>query len=94
MMKIVVRCQDVLDGPPTTWVSPCVSPFPIPLYPPFPPLSEFELPTSLWKGEGQMQWGPHILNVLCLDLSPHPSIEGRGSLGVCMWLEANWRWRR
>jgi hypothetical protein len=44
--------HDVLYGPPTPWVPPCVSPSPI------PPSSELEPPTSLWKGEGRMQRGP------------------------------------
>jgi len=34
--------------------------------------------------------GSAFPNVLHLDLSPHPSIEGRGLvLGICVWLEAN-----
>ena len=45
---IVVHFHDALHGPPIPWVPPCVSPTPI------PPLSELELPTSLWKGEGWM----------------------------------------
>ena len=53
MMFIVVRFDDAPDGPLITWASPCISLFLIHL----PPL---ELPTSLWKGEGQMQWGPHF----------------------------------
>ena len=49
---IMVRFHDALHGPPTPWVPPYVSPFPI------PPSSELEPPTSLWKGEGRMQRGP------------------------------------
>jgi len=47
------KCHDFLDtlpGPPTAWVPPHVSPSPI------PPSSGLDLPTSLWKGEGWMQW--------------------------------------
>ena len=38
--------HDVLHGPPTPWVPPCDYPSPI------PPSSEYDLPTSLWKGRG------------------------------------------
>jgi len=50
--KVVVRCRDAPNGPPTTWVSLHVSPSSIPLSPAFPPSSEPAPPTSLWKGEG------------------------------------------
>ena len=49
-MNVVVRFPDALNGPPPPQIPPCVSPI--------PPSSELEPPTSLWKGEGQMQWGP------------------------------------
>jgi len=51
---IVVRFRDTLCGPPIPCVPPCVSPSSIPL------LNELEPPTSLWKGEGRMQWGWHF----------------------------------
>ena len=53
-MFIVVHFRDALCGPPIPCVPPCVSPSSIPL------LNELEPPTSLWKGEGRMQWGWHF----------------------------------
>ena len=49
-----------------------------------------EPPTSLWKGEGQMQWVRVPNEMRRLYLSPHPSRDGRGSFpGGCVWLAAN-----
>jgi len=49
--------RDALDGPPISWVPPCVSPSPI------PPSSDDAPPTSLWRGEGQVRlWS--ILRIL------------------------------
>jgi len=82
----VVHCVDVLDGPPTPWVPPRVSPSPI------PPSSKQKLPTSLWKGEGQMQWhlGFSVSGGVCI--SPTSRKRGKGPLsGVFgMWLRAEW----
>ena len=40
--------------------SPRVYPSTIPLRPPFPPTSELEPPTSLWRGEGRMEPSPRF----------------------------------
>jgi len=65
---------------------PCVPPSPI------PPSSELEPPTSLWKGEGRIQWGLAFPSkVGQLYLSPHPSREGMGLLPGCrVYLRAKW----
>jgi len=82
-MKIVVGRRDAPDRPPTPWVPPYVSPSPI-------PLSELELPTSLWKGEGWMGGVCFLSMLRSVDLGPYPSREGRGHLLGCRgWLRAN-----
>ena len=63
----------------TSWAShSCVPPHVSPS--PDPSSSEIEPPISLWKGEGgALEWAfPSELRGL--NLSPHPSREGRGSL--------------
>jgi hypothetical protein len=47
--------------------------------PQFLPSSEYEPPTSLWKGRGG--WGRVLASEAASagSLSPHPSVEGRGS---------------
>jgi len=50
--------RDALDGPPTYWVPPGVSTSPI------PSSSKNEPPTSLWKGEGQVQLDAVLLWLL------------------------------
>jgi hypothetical protein len=54
---------------------------------PNPSSTENESPTSLCEGEGQCGWGCALGSPECCWLSPHPSIEGRGSWSACcMWL--------
>ena len=78
----MVRCVDALDGPPTPWVPPRISPSPI------PPLSEQKPPTSLWKGEGQMQRCPGFSVSSGVCIWAHISQERGGDTfwGFCMWL--------
>jgi hypothetical protein len=77
--------RDALGGPPTSWVPPCVSLSPI------PPSSDDEPAHWHIPLERTNAAGCVLLSVLRhLDLSPHPSSEGRGSLpGGCVWLAAN-----
>jgi hypothetical protein len=65
----VVRFCDAPDGPPIPWVPPRVPPSPI------PPSRELELPTSLWKGEGQLGFDP-VLGVL--EIGPTSLKRGEG----------------
>jgi len=47
-------------------------------------------PTSLWKGEGRVRMSSGLCVPGCRWLSPHPSIEGRGSWpDYCGWLRAS-----
>lgn len=65
--NVVAHFRDAPYGPPISWVPPCGPPSPD------PPSSENELPTSFWKGEGQLRLGS-VLSLLgrwCL--SQHPS---------------------
>jgi hypothetical protein len=55
---VVVHFRDAHRWPPTSCVSPSLSPFPPSCSPcPNPSSSENEPPTSLWKGEGRCGWG-------------------------------------
>ena len=49
-----LRFRNSPSGPPTSLVPPHPSPSPV------PPLSDSKPPTSLWKGEGQVQQHPHF----------------------------------
>jgi hypothetical protein len=71
--NVVARFCDALDGPPIPWVPPCVSPSQ------FPGRVSTYPPTSLWRGEGQVRLSSVLRILGCRWLSPHPSIEGRGS---------------
>jgi len=71
---IMARFRDTLAGPPTSWVSPCVSPCLN------PSLSDNELPTSLWEGEGQVQLDFMSLCLLALKIGPTSLNRGEGPL--------------
>ena len=63
--------RDVLHGPPTFWVPPCVYPSPI------PPRANMSRPHPFGRGAAALV--SSLLRTNKLALCPHPSIEGRGS---------------
>ena len=88
---IMVFFRDIPHRPPTSWVPPCIAPSLT------PPSSDDELPTSLWKGMGQVWLGQSSCTCWgCFQSGPHPSREGRG---LAAWFYAvgrvlSWRGRR
>jgi hypothetical protein len=72
----VVACVwDALDGPPIYQVPPYVSPSRI------PPSSEYEPPTSLWKGEGRVLL-LSVLSIRVFAVKPTSLIRGEGLIRV------------
>ena len=75
--EIVVCFRDVLTGPPTSWVPPGVYPSPNPAS------NELEPPIPLERGGADAMGLAFPSEFRHLNLSPHPSIEGRGSVQGC-----------
>jgi len=74
---IVVRFCDAQDGPPIPWVPPRALPSPI------PPSRELEPPTSLWKGEGRVEFDSvHPRLLVVLEIWPTSLKRGEGPLSV------------